>query len=114
MLICMLTMQFAVAAYVCPGMAMADSSGDQSMIHCDGMDMAQPGLCHIQAHDQTHKQSLDKPDIPDVAPFVPNGLVLTTAIDGDAIDSIGLPPTPLSLTRTTAPPIAIRHCCFRI
>lgn len=90
-------------------------SGDMSgMTHCDGMDTTQPGLCHAHAHDQTNKQSLDKPDFPEVAPFAPAGLVLVATL----VDSAAYPTTfsPVSqfLTRATAPPISIRNCCFRI
>lgn len=120
-LICMLTMQFAAAGYVCPGM-MASSgnasavsgASDQSMTRCEDMDMAQPVLCHAQAHDEASKQSLDKPGSPDIAPFVPAGLVLVATSIDPAAYLPAEPATSLLLTRTTAPPIAIRHCCFRI
>ena len=47
----MLCMQFALAAYVCPGMAsnsaiMMATNGSADMPGCDGMDMAQAALCH--------------------------------------------------------------------
>jgi hypothetical protein len=120
-LICMLTMQFAAASYVCPGMVAGSGNGsvvsgssNQSMTRCEDMDMAQPVLCHAQAHDEASKQSLDKPGSPDIAPFVPAGLVLVAASIDPAAYRPATPATSLFLTRTTAPPIAIRHCCFRI
>jgi hypothetical protein len=120
-LICMLTMQFAVAAYVCPGMANASnmmasmSNTEPAMMHCGGnMDMVQPGLCHAHTHDQSNKLSLDKPDFPDVAPFVPVGLVVVATITDDTTSSSSFSPSLQFLTRATAPPIAIRNCCFRI
>lgn len=120
----MLFMQLAVASYVCPGMktgggsdtvAMSATGVDQQgMSRCEGMDMTQIGLCHAHAYDQAGKQSLDKPELPLVQPFVPVGLVLAL----DAIDvtarPLAMPPESSLLTRTTAPPISIRNCCFRI
>lgn len=119
-LICMLTMQFAVTAYVCPGMAgggivtaSLSASGHPGMTRCEDMDMAQPGLCHAQAHDEASKQSLDRPDSPNIAAYVPVGLGLVV-IANDSTDSPIFPPVAQVLARATAPPIAIRHCCFRI
>lgn len=120
----MLFMQLAVASYVCPGMqtgsrndtvAMPESDIDQQgMAGCEGMDMAQPGLCHAYAHGQAGKQSLDKPDLPPVQPFVPVGLVLALDAVDVAARPRATPPESSLLTRTTAPPLAIRNCCFRI
>ncbi|HXA46940.1 MAG TPA: hypothetical protein VNW52_04870 [Burkholderiaceae bacterium] len=117
-------MQFAMASYVCPGM-MAGNDGaaftassvgtnHQNMVECKGMDKAQVGLCHAHAHDQASKQSLDKPNVPDVAAFVPASLVLVVTTIDDAAYLPAISPTSLLLTRTTAPPIAIQNCCFRI
>jgi len=115
-----LFMQFAVAAYACPGMgtgqagsaAMADGMDDQSMSACEGMDMAQPGLCH--AYGQADNLSLDKPPLPNIAPFVPIALILAWS----SVDIVGMStaaqPEPVSLVRATAPPLSIRNCCFRI
>ena len=82
------------------------------MEDCDGMDMEQPSLCH--AYDQKGSQSLDKPGTPAVTPFAPVFLV-ATLLPLDLVPS----PTPvhakaLMLARATAPPLSIRHCCFRI
>lgn len=118
-LISILFMQLAVAAYACP--ALGTAHGDQAMSMesavraqepCLGLDPVQPSLCH--AHDQNGNQSLDKPSIPPVQSFIAVGF--------------GLPLSPLVLTcrpacvssestllaHATAPPLAIRHCCFRI
>ena len=117
--ISLLFTQLALASYVCPGMtmpdrmemAMADNSA-HDMAGCTGMDIQQPGLCH--AHDHTGQQSLDKPDVPQVPPFAAMGLVLIV----QTID-LSVPPATagsetISLAHATAPPLAIRHCCFRI
>lgn len=117
----MLFMQIAVASYACPGLqmgqggeavAMSSDAADQGMTGCQGMDKAQPNLCH--AHDQVGHQSLDKPELPQVQPFVAVGL----AVPIDTIVLAYLPdatPTETArLTHATAPPLSIRNCCFRI
>ncbi|MEB0117744.1 hypothetical protein QN395_14710 [Undibacterium sp. RTI2.2] len=120
----MLFMQLALASYVCPGKMMGNVSNGMSgmsksvstmpMLNCEGMDSEQPALCHAHAEDALSKQSLDKPIAPDVPAFIMAGLVLTLTI----IDSAEFPQEPepqsLLLMRSTAPPIAIRNCCFRI
>lgn len=128
MLFSMLFMQLAVAAYACPGLtshvqmqqdqplpeyamqAVAMDAVDMSA--CTGADEVQPNLCH--AYDHVGHQSVDKPDVPAVSSFIPTTLVL-------ALESFNSPePSRLSeahsrkLTRTTAPPLSIQHCCFRI
>lgn len=116
----MLFMQLALAGYACPehtvtqttamaGMsAMADS---QAMPGCDQVDQAQPSLCKV--HTQSGQQSLDKPDMPHVQPFVPVTLVLLSDIT--VIDHpIALLPESAWLQRATAPPLSIQNCCFRI
>lgn len=85
-----------------------------NMIDCVGMDKEQPALCHMHAENTYAKQSLDKPQVPVVQPFVFTGLTLTL----DLIYVDGIQGTqqeyPLYLTRSTSPPISIRNCCFRI
>lgn len=114
----MLLMQFAVAAYVCPGAGTGDSqmaSIDYAgMPGCDGMDTAQPTLCHANAHDHAGKQSIDKPELPQVQAFSPVGLTQIVGPSDIVSASLSAESTSLLLTRTTAPPIAIRNCCFRI
>lgn len=117
-----LSMQCAMASYVCPGMSMGtniamttmlEDIDSSSMPGCDGMDKNQPSLCHAHAQDQQSKQSLDKPQIPDVQPFIAVGLVLALyAIDFDVLLAPAQPESRI-LARSTAPPIAIVNCCFR-
>lgn len=76
------------------------------------MDMEQPSLCHAQ--DQVGNQSLDKPQLPPVQPFVPLGLVQAIVFIDAAYHPLPSQPRPLYLTRATAPPLSIRNCCFRI
>ncbi|MBC3921071.1 hypothetical protein H8L32_26650 [Undibacterium sp. CY18W] len=123
MLCSLLFMQFAVAAYACPGMTAGTGNNSNvisftadstAMPACEGMDKDQPALCHIHAQDSLSKQSLDQPQPPDVQPFVSTGLVfIVEAIDVVA-DSLSSYPHSANLARSTAPPIAIRNCCFRI
>jgi hypothetical protein len=96
----MLVMQLAVASYACP------------MPGCDQVDQTQPALCH--AHCQDGKSSPDKAEAPVVAPAA----VIVCAVPAplEPLAPAGLPGAePASfLQRSTAPPISIRHCCFRI
>jgi hypothetical protein len=118
----MLFMQLAVASYACPAlsaaaertaMAAVDNADDQDMAGCEGrMDASQPGLCH--AHSQATKQSLDKAELPHVQPFAAVGPALTLYSIAVADFPATVFPEPGSLTRTTAPPLSIRNCCFRI
>jgi hypothetical protein len=121
-LISMLFMQLAIAGYACPSFKVApsgdsmsmsmDSSGDQAMSGCLGSDKLQPNLCHAQ--DQSSNQSLDKPATPHVSPFLPTSLTLIV-LNIKPIDiSTDQQPNTLLLARSTAPPLSIRNCCFRI
>ncbi len=82
------------------------------MAGCDGMDLEQPGLC--QAHAQTGNQSIDKPQAPDTPPFVTVGFAIVTPDQSEAAIFPAKWADRELLTRSTAPPIAIRNCCFRI
>lgn len=107
--------QLAVAAYECPDLtvsSMSAKAAQDAMPGCTDMDMAQPGLC--QAHCVNGHQSLDTPATPHIPAFVSCGLVAILAEANDVLPAA--PPLASStlLTRTTSPPLAIRHCCFRI
>src|SRR5438445_9556193 len=95
-LLSMLFMQLAVAGYACPELqmgqagasaAMSTDAADQNMVGCQGMDKAQPSLCH--AHDQAGNQSLDKAELPHVQPFMAAALTLV-------FDDIELAYSPIS------------------
>lgn len=121
-LFCLLFMQLAVAAYTCPG-EMPSSMGKASAHEvagaqseaapgCAGMDMEQPSLCH--AHGQVGNQSLDKPELPQVQPFMAASMVRTLVLfDVPAAIWTADPHRNFS-ERTSEPSLAIRHCCFRI
>jgi hypothetical protein len=112
----LLFMQLAVAAYACPELSpvqqapMLDADG-QPMADCLQMDRDSPSLCH--AHTHKVAQSLDKPDAPSVLPFIATGFALQVLWSEDTVFVSTLPldsPHPAG----TSPPIAIRHCCFRL
>ena len=119
----MLFMQLAIASYACPTMSpsaaavaadAASAAMHQAMPGCKamGMDTAQPSLCH--AHEQAGTQSLDKPDLPQVPPFMAIGLAMTVVPMAPAFTSALIGADDLLLARPTAPPLAISNCCFRI
>ena len=117
-LLSLLSMQFALAAYVCPGAVskvavltqMAQTAMPCEETMAGAMDGLQPGLCH--AHCQAEHQSADKYQAPAAALPIHSGTGFIT------LRLIPVPPgAPLQaplLTRTTAPPVTVRHCCFRI
>ena len=118
LLINMLFMQWAVASYVCPALAskasgmaaMADAGMPCAETMATDRDGTQPNLC--QAHCQAGQQSADRHEVPaPVAVFafltsyrLPEMLPL---LSGPALQ-------PAQLERSTAPPLAIRHCCLRL
>ena len=123
-LISILFMQLAVSAYACPALSPALSPEHDSRpappaytqsaetMPCHEVDTEQPTLCH--ASHQSDKQSLDKPATPSPAPFVAVGYGLPAC---PSTFTFQRPPgghVPTLLTYATAPPIAIRHCCFRV
>lgn len=118
-LVSMLFMQFAVASYACPDietggdvLAMSAGIAHPDMPGCAGRDMAQPNLC--DAHDKVGSQSLDKPQLPQIQPFIAIGSVLAWSTLDAAYRPATAQPEASLLTRATAPPLSIRNCCFRI
>jgi hypothetical protein len=116
-----LFMQLAVAAYACPALSMDDASQTisasvampaEEMSACHEMDPVQPSLCH--AYGQAGDQSLDKPAAPALQPFMAVGFGLPVSpLEITYPPAFTLPHTTF-LTHATAPPLAIRNCCFRI
>jgi len=117
-----LFMQLAVAAYACPVLSVTHDSGEvagmstyappDEMPVCHEMDPVQPNLCH--AYHQADSQSLDKPGVPPLQPFLAVGFGLPLLPPDVAYRPDSTSANPPFLTRTTSPPLAIRHCCFRI
>ena len=119
LLFSILFMQLAVSAYACPVFKLGHDDQLTSMqakpadtSSCHDMDMEQPSLCH--ASHQSDKQSLDKPATPPPMPFVAVGYGLPVSLNTLTFQPPLGSPVPTFLTYATAPPIAIRNCCFRI
>ena len=123
MLLMMLWTQLAVASYACPSMlkgAFADSSiaDDGAMAGCDDMramatvtDPDNPNLCL--------QHSLQGDQHADTGPWPLLSQLSVAFLVIDNVDRLAQVATQRmvgarQLTRTTAPPIAIAHCCFRI
>jgi hypothetical protein len=113
----LLFMQLAIAGYSCEGRldqvskAAAVAAMAQADMPCDeAMNADQSNLCH--AHCKADPQTADKyqvpavPSLADLASDFPLPIV-TPAPVGALLQA------PL-LRRTTAPPLAVRNCCFRI
>jgi hypothetical protein len=122
-LVSLLFMQLAVAGYVCPaGMSGMKAEGTEVSTHAGmpcavsmsiskaSMDDAQPALCH--AHCQSDQQSADTYHLPDL-PVMPAIAAVFGQQDVLSI-SLGVPRQAPLLQRTTAPPLSVRNCCFRI
>lgn len=113
--LCMLFTQLAVAAYACPGapgMPMAASEAMADMADCPEMEAQRSGLC--QAHCDGSHPSLDKPGAPHVQPFVSGELSVVVQLPGIAAPTRAALIQPLLSARSSAPPLIIRNCCFRI
>ena len=120
-LVSLLFMQLAVAGYVCPagmpGMKaeVTDVSAHAGMPCAGSMsetskDDVQPALCHAHCH--SDQQSADTYQLPDL-PVMPAIAPVFGKQDGLHI-SRGVPRQAPLLQRTTAPPLSVRNCCFRI
>jgi hypothetical protein len=118
-LIGVLFTQLVIVAFVCPSMQLAHSfeavvTLDVTTSHshppgCDRTDTKPSVPCHTVAS----SQSLDKPELPQVAPFFAIALVAAIANSNapQRYSSVSIPPV---LTRTTAPPLSVQNCCFQI
>jgi len=117
-LVSLLFMQLAVASYACPAVAskaaeiaaMAEAGMPCAESMRLAMDESQPNLC--QAHCQAGHQSADRYELP--------ALVVRVTLPSDFTLPVtapvfwGAPLQASHLKRTTAPPVAIRNCCFRL
>ncbi len=114
----LLFMQLAVASYACPGAeskvaaisAMAEAGMPCAQSMTVNMDEEQPNLC--KAHCQAGQQVADKYELP--APVAMTALLPDFLMPVVAPVLQGAPMQAPHLMRTTAPPVAIRHCCFRL
>ena len=104
--------QLAVAAYTCPGApSPAAAAAAKAEAGCDELDHAKPNLC--RAHCQQQAQSADKPVGLAAPPAPPTGrnAALVPIV---RVSFVSAEDQQWLLVRTTAPPLTIRHCCFRI
>jgi hypothetical protein len=107
--------ELAVASYVCPDMnpvPAVSSSNEVTIDGCGHADADEPSLCRAHCDGPSH--SVGTPHAPPVQPFVAAGLTMvlcdTRAVASIQTRELGGP----FLQRSTAPPLAIRNCCFRI
>ncbi|MGE3433529.1 MAG: hypothetical protein AB7I22_21275 [Ramlibacter sp.] len=114
-LLSLLFMQLAVAGYVCPVdykvgeiVAMAEAG-----MPCAGemakVDAEQPGLCHAHCH--SAQQTVDKGQALTLSDVIATGFSYT--IEPLRSFPARQPAQVSFLLRSTAPPIAVRNCCFR-
>lgn len=108
-LVSLLSMQLAVAAYACPLVAYQAAA---SMADCEGTDADNPTLCH--AHAEAGKQSLDKASTPAVQPFIAAAVLVEVAGLNQLIPRTASVAPYWMPASGAAPPISILHCCFRI
>jgi hypothetical protein len=112
----LLFMQLAVAGYACPvaGKVSEIAAMAEAGMPCAGemaaADIDQPGLCH--AHCQSTHQTVDKVQAPTPMGAVATGFTYT--IEPVRVSPPASPAQAPLLLRSTAPPIAVRNCCFRI
>ena len=117
-LLSLLFMQMAVAGYACPGtgskVAEAAAMADAGMPCAGAMSMniddEQPNLCH--AHCQADSQSAHTYQLPSLAAV--DALPTAPALQVAPLPFVEAPPQAPHLRRTTAPPLSIRNCCFRL
>jgi hypothetical protein len=115
---CLLFAQLAVAAYACPQLApqaqthTAAKPMPKNMPGCPEMDKQSPSLC--AAHTNPGHQTLDQPSQPQVAPFIPSGLVVEVMQPEHPVAAGLLVTASFLETAGSGPPLAIRHCCLRI
>lgn len=114
----LLFMQWAVAAYACPGIgakvAEAAAMAEAGMPCAESMSLAmndeQPHLC--QAHCQAESQSAEKYQL--LSLLAVDALPTTPALQIALPTLVAAPLHAPHLQRTTAPPLSIRNCCFRL
>ncbi len=114
-LVSMLFMQLALASYLCPGTSSEIAAMTEAAMPCAhtmslDADHAQPNLC--QAHCQAGQQSADTYRLPPII----NAYAVLAFFPSPAVVPVTRwePLRQPNLQRATAPPLAVRNCCFRI
>ena len=114
--VALLYAQAAVAMHACAAMPMnapgvdSEAQTANGTAPCDGGKIDEPALCFHHCQDARQAVDHNQPPAP--------GFVATLIYhferlqDGASFFSAGRSPNEL-LTRVTAPPVAVRNCCFR-
>lgn len=115
-IVAMVFAQMAVAAYACPmqfqGLDNAVAKVSASAADAGESDSASPALC--KRHCENEQQNVnDSPQAPAAFSFE-TALTLTLPLVMQSATLRDAPVTTPSLRNATAPPLSIRHCCFRI
>jgi hypothetical protein len=116
----MLFMQLAIASHACQGMpgngsrqsTLDNAASMRAMPDCDQPDPVPAALCH--AHCLDGKTSLDKPQTPVAAPAAVIVSTILHCVEPPLMAACSGATPDFALRRIASPPIAIRHCCFRI
>lgn len=114
----LLFMQLAVARYVCPATVTSVTQGGVAMAEgmpcpesmSKAMDETQPALC--LAHCKVDQQSLDNYQFPVAVAVSAMPAIFTLTLVTPEFSRAALQAP--HLMHATAPPMAIRNCCFRI
>lgn len=87
--------QLALANYVCPGQADAAAMAEMMVAGepCEGMDKAQPVLCHQRAVDMTQSSEVAKVATPSM-PAVVQVLIVPLVLEAQAAAELPLTATP--------------------
>jgi len=103
----------SVAAYACPVDAVtADSAATAMPDGCPDRDAEQPNLCKAHCttgQQQTAQAAADVPPLPLV-----HGLLATLFLPGVVTSAPSHHAVGATYPGSTAPPIPIRNCCFRL
>ena len=119
-LVSMLFMQLAVAAYACPNLQSPEIAAggtpvvencDQPMAGDGKLDAAAPNLCY--SHCDVVQLSVDQPQTAKI-PALATTDFLVVPIAFEVTSRSSTPRFSLLLARANDPPLAIRNCCFRI
>lgn len=112
----LLFVQLAVASFVCPELnAPIDATipnGDTQIDHCAQVNAEQSSLCH--AHCEPDTQLSHTTYVSPIQPFIATELTLMICDTYVVASAHGAERQAVMLQRSTAPPLAIRNCCFRI
>ena len=101
--------QLAMANYTCPAAAMAGMMAGAAP--CDGMDAAQPALCHQQATSAPQSFEAVKLPIPS-PPMVTQVLQLPLVLD--AAESVAVPPADTPEARPPPDPLFLSTLRLRV